>query len=53
MLADEVIGAEMQRDRVLVRFEVFAVAEALSLKPLQFLANAQKDALDVRSREVF
>jgi hypothetical protein len=32
----------VQRNRVLVRFKVFAVAQPFALKSLQFLTNAQK-----------
>ncbi len=40
-VTNEVVNAEVQRDRVLVRFEVLAVAQPLALKPLQFLPNAR------------
>jgi hypothetical protein len=45
MLADKVVNAEMERDRSLMRFEVFAVAQPLTLKPLQFLPHGQKCGL--------
>jgi hypothetical protein len=43
----------MQRDRVLVRFEVFAVAQPFTLKTLQFLPNGQKCSLYVARSEAF
>jgi hypothetical protein len=43
----------MQRDRVLVRFKVFAVAQPLTLKPLQFLPYGKECALYVTRGEAF
>ena len=42
MFAHEVVNAEMQRDRQLVHFQAFAVAQSLALKPLQFLPYGQE-----------
>jgi hypothetical protein len=42
MLAHEIVNAEMERDRQLVRFKVFAVSERLAPKSLQFLPDGQK-----------
>ena len=42
MLANEIIDAEMQRDRQLVHFEALAVAKTFAFKPLQFLSHGQK-----------
>ena len=53
VFANEIVNAKMQRDRCLVRLQVFAIAESLSLKSFQFLANAQKYALDVARGERF
>jgi hypothetical protein len=40
----------MQRDGVLVRSEVFAVAKSLALKTLQFLSNGPKRPLEYAHR---
>lgn len=47
MLAAVVVDAEMQRNRQLVRVEVFRVAQAELLKPLVFLADVQRQPLNV------
>ena len=36
MLTNEIVNAEMQRDRVLVRSQILAVTQPLALKSLQF-----------------
>ena len=53
MLAHEVIDAEMERDRQLVRFQVFAVAQPLALETLQFLPNSQECPLYVARGKAF
>ena len=47
MFTNKIVNAEVQRNRVLVRFEVFAVSERLTPKSLQFLPDGQKCALYV------
>jgi len=53
MLANEIVNAEMQRDRQLMHFQAFAVAERFTLKPLQFLPYGQECALYVARGKAF
>ena len=53
MLTNEIVNAEVQRDRVLVRFKVFAVAQSLALKTLQFLPNGQERPFNMACGEAF
>ena len=45
MLTNEIVNSEMQRDRQLAGFKVFAISERLTPKSLQFLPDGQKCAL--------
>jgi hypothetical protein len=53
MFTNEIVNAEMQRDRMLVRFEVFAVSERFTPKSLQFLPDGQECALYVARGKAF
>jgi hypothetical protein len=53
MLAHKVVNAEVQRDRVFVRFEVFAVAKPLALETLQFLPDRQECPFNVARGKAF
>ena len=54
MLADEIIDPEVQRDRVLVRFEVLLSSRAPCAGNASIPAErSKKDALDVRSSQAF
>ena len=53
MLAHEIIDAEMKRDRELMRFQIFAVAQPLALETFQFLSNCQEYPFYVARGEAF
>jgi len=53
MLTNEIVNAEVERDSVLVRIQIFAVAQPLTLKSLQFLPHGQERALYVARGEAF
>jgi hypothetical protein len=53
MFTDKIVNAKMQRYGQLVRCEVFAVAKAFTLKPLQFLPNGQERTLYVARSKTF
>lgn len=48
-MANRIVNAQEQPDRVLVHFKVFAVAEAFALETLQFLPDGQESPFNVRS----
>jgi hypothetical protein len=53
MFPNEIVNSEVQRDRVLVRFKVFAVAQPFALKSLQFLPDSQERALYMARSKAF
>ena len=53
MLPHEIIDAEMERDRELMRFQIFAVAKPLALETFQFLPNRQECPLYVARGKAF
>jgi len=50
---NEIVNAKKQRDRLLMRFKVFRVAESLALETLQLLPDGQENTLDVGSSQAF